>query len=105
MKFSTSTFAGLLLLATSAAAYAAPAEEIQSTSVTSNAMAELRQLKVETRERERKKGSFKKGKYNSKKNRNVSKCKNGLVDGEYGCKNVNLHGFLSHEDMGSVVVS
>lgn len=102
MKFSTTTFAGLVLLATTVLA---TPQDFATTSATSTgfSMSHLKELKVATREKSRGLGRFKKGKY-GKHGKNVSKCKNGKVDGLYACSNVDLHGFLSHEEMGSVSV-
>ncbi|TGZ81244.1 hypothetical protein EX30DRAFT_306621 [Ascodesmis nigricans] len=60
----------------------------------------LQALKTATREGARARGAFGKGKYKGK--HNVSKCKNGKSDGTYSCSKIDMHGFLSHEEMGSV---
>lgn len=102
MKFSTIT--GLALaLATFDFAIAVPKpQEAGITSVSRMSALGLQGKKTATREAARGRGAFGKGKYKSK--HGAKKCKNGKSDGTYACSNVDMHGFLSHEDMGSVTV-
>lgn len=62
------------------------------------AMDRLMTLKSEQREAFRSQGMFDSGKYG--RDNKFHKCRGGR-SGEYACNNVNMHGFLSHEEMGS----
>lgn len=59
-------------------------------------MDRLMSLKLRQRETQRTMGFFDPGKYSDKH----VKCENGK-SGEYSCNNVDMYGFLSHEEMGS----
>lgn len=61
-------------------------------------MDRLMSLKLSQREEYQSQGFFEPGKYNG--NNRYQKCHNGHA-GEYRCDNVDMHGFLSHEEMGS----
>lgn len=61
-------------------------------------MERLMNLKVAQREEYRNQGYLDPGKYNG--NNKLHKCRDGRA-GEYRCDNVDMHGFLSHEEMGS----
>ena len=54
-------------------------------------------LKLKDREYERSLGLFDK----AKSNQTITPCVNGMA-GEYSCSNVDMWGFLSHADMGSI---
>ena len=62
------------------------------------AMERLMTLKSEQREAFRSQGVFDRGRYG--RDNKFHKCRGGR-SGEYACNNVNMHGFLSHEEMGS----
>lgn len=62
------------------------------------AMERLMTLKSEQREAFRSQGLFNSGKYG--RDNRFHKCRGGR-SGEYACNNVDMHGFLSHEEMGS----
>jgi propanediol dehydratase large subunit len=62
-------------------------------------MERLMSIKVSQRESFRAQGVFGANKYG--RTNTYSKCANGK-SGEYACENVDMHGFLSHEEMGSV---
>lgn len=64
----------------------------------SAAMDRLMSKKLIQREDYRNQGFFHPGKYNN--NNHYRKCHKGHA-GEYSCDNVDMHGFLSHEEMGS----
>ncbi|KAK2741563.1 hypothetical protein FQN57_005546 [Myotisia sp. PD_48] len=81
----------LSLLATAAVASA-------SESAKALTMARLMDMKISQREEFRSQNVFAAGKY-GKTNR-YTRCRRGKA-GEYGCDNVDMHGFLSHEEMGS----
>ena len=55
-------------------------------------------IKETQRQQFRDQGLFDAGKYGG--NNELVECKDGKA-GEYACKNVNMHGFLSHEETGS----
>ena len=61
-------------------------------------MAELRKLKLLAWAEQREAGAFDADQYAS--SAAVTSCVSGKA-GEYGCSNVNMHGFLSHQAMGS----
>lgn len=61
-------------------------------------MERLMNMKVAQREEYRNQGYFDPGKYNG--DNTLHKCRDGRA-GEYRCDNVDMHGFLSHEEMGS----
>ncbi|ORY18877.1 hypothetical protein BCR34DRAFT_296828 [Clohesyomyces aquaticus] len=61
-------------------------------------MVELMTVKTAQRNAQRVEGVFKKGRWNK---RTKEKCRNGKA-GEYGCENVDMLDFLSHEAMGSM---
>ena len=104
-------FTAIVTLAFSLAAldgvFAAPAPQdlsVASSSEMSVAMSGMMAKKMAGREGQRGKGIFNKGKYKGKKDKAVAPCKNGISAGEYRCSNVDMTGFLSHEDMGSETV-
>lgn len=61
-------------------------------------MGRLMSMKMAQREASRAAGAFAPAKYDG--NNRLQKCKNGKA-GEYACENVDMHGFLSHAEMGS----
>lgn len=61
-------------------------------------MASLKAMKIATRQRMQAEGAFDVNKYES--HQGVTPCVDGKA-GEYSCDNVDLHGFLTHGDMGS----
>lgn len=61
-------------------------------------MNRLMAMKTAQREAYRASGTFAQAKYVD--NNRLQQCKNGKA-GEYACENVDMHGFLSHEEMGS----
>lgn len=61
-------------------------------------MSTLRERKVEQKERDRAAGVYDNNRY---KKARATKCKNGKA-GEYSCNNIDLLGFLRHQDLGSV---
>ena len=61
-------------------------------------MASLKAMKIATRQRMQAEGAFEANKYKSYQG--VTPCVDGKA-GEYSCDNVDLHGFLTHGDMGS----
>ena len=61
-------------------------------------MASLKAMKIATRQRMQAEGAFDVNKYES--HQGVTPCVEGKA-GEYSCDNVDLHGFLTHGDMGS----
>jgi propanediol dehydratase large subunit len=62
-------------------------------------MERLMSIKVSQRESFRAQGVFNANKYG--RTNTYTKCANGKSR-EYACENVDMHGFLSHEEMGSV---
>ena len=66
-------------------------------------MDRLMSMKLTQREAHRAAGAFAPARYSSTSkatSKAVTKCKNGKA-GEYACENVDMHSFLSHEEMGS----
>lgn len=63
-----------------------------------NKMELLKTLKVQQLEKMKAEGFFDKGKYGAVKA--VTPCRGGKA-GEFACDKVDLHSFLSHEQMGS----
>lgn len=61
-------------------------------------MDRLMSMKLAQREASRASGAFAPARHAD--NNGLTQCKNGKA-GEYSCENVDLHGFLSHEEMGS----
>lgn len=61
-------------------------------------MDRLMSMKTTHREAYRAAGAFAPGKHAG--NNRLQECKNGKA-GDYACENVDMHGFLSHEEMGS----
>lgn len=109
MKLTVSSV--LLALASLHVTSAVPAPAPQSASVESFAvtrvsMAEIRADKEAKRATARANGVFAANKYPSMKaNPNArmaaSVCTNGKAANTYSCGNVDLHGFVSHQDLGS----
>lgn len=87
------------LIAALGAATLVTSRSIKSANANSMAMERLMDMKVSSREKLRKDGYFKSGKWKSTKH--ATACVNGKA-GEYSCNGVDLQAFLSHEDMGSV---
>jgi hypothetical protein len=61
-------------------------------------MDRLMSIKLAQREAYRAAGAFAPAKHSN--NNRLQQCKNGK-SGEYSCENVDMHGFLSHEELGS----
>jgi hypothetical protein len=72
---------------------------LSSYSVTRVSMAEVRQRKEKLRDSSRKIGAFATNAYSSVAA--VNTCTNGKAASTYSCSNVDMHGFLSHQAMGS----
>lgn len=60
-------------------------------------MSVMKELKTQQREQDRKEGVFALDRYVAQ---GATKCSNGKA-GEYMCNNIDLKGFLRHQDMGS----
>lgn len=60
-------------------------------------MAAMREIKMQQREQDRAAGIFETNRYVAQ---GATKCSNGKA-GEYSCRNVDLMGFIRHQDMGS----
>lgn len=72
---------------------------LSSFQVTRVSMAEVRQRKEKVRQSAREVGAFAANSYSSVAAANV--CTNGKAASTYSCKNIDLHGFLSHQALGS----
>lgn len=97
MKFSTLAFAGTAMATTGHMASRSPSEESLPKLTSANRMGTLMQLKASQRDASRAQGMFDEGRWPSMK---ATACQNGAA-GDYSCENVDLHGTLSHGDMGS----
>lgn len=101
MKFTTLT---ALTLALATFDFSFAQDDFAASAVSSKmSINGLKQKKIEARNRSAAKGFFGPGKWKGAKK--AGQCKNGKVEGTYACSNVDMKGFLSHEDMGSVSVS
>lgn len=96
MKFTTLALAGSAA-ATGHMAARSPSGEKLPELTSANRMGTLMQLKASQREASRAAGMFDEGRWPAMQ---ATACQNGSA-GDYSCENVDLHGSLSHGDMGS----
>lgn len=85
------------MAATGYMASRSPSEDSLPKLTSANRMGTLMQLKASQRDASRAEGMFDEGRWPSMK---ATACQNGSA-GDYSCENVDLHGTLSHGDMGS----
>lgn len=91
-------FVTALFLASGALAAPAAMEDPTSMGIMSSTMTRIRQGKESLRQRQRNAGQFAPNSYANIMA--VTTCSGGKAAG-YSCSNVNMHGFLSHQAMGS----